>query len=117
MSLTTKASSPWHTGVVLKENDGAPTTSTDSTEGREVPQVLFALMASAYVPRVSNDKGGSAKLREGPLHPRPDAVTLSFARVAPEGSIRVYDSVVAAGPAEFVDMEALNRSPAHKTEL
>jgi hypothetical protein len=51
------------------------------------------------------------------LHPKPDAETLSASNVAPVGPTKVKDKVVDSGPTEPVDMEALNKSPAHKTAL
>ncbi len=51
------------------------------------------------------------------MHPQPDSETLSKSNVAPFGSVKVYDKVVDSGPTELVDMEALNKSPAHKTAL
>ena len=61
--------------------------------------------------------GERAKLKDGPLHPKPDDETSPLSNVAPIGSIKVYDKVVDSGPTELVDMEALNKSPAHSTAL
>ena len=61
--------------------------------------------------------GDRPKLKEGPLHPKPDAETSSLSNVAPVGPTKVYDKVVVSGPAEPVDMEALNKSPAHNTAV
>ena len=51
------------------------------------------------------------------MHPKPDAETLSVSNVAPVGPTKVYDKVVDSGPTELVDMEALNKSPAHNTAV
>ena len=82
-----------------------------------MPQTFTALTASTCSPRSSRAMGNRPKLKEGPLHPKPDAETLSASNVAPVGSIKVKDKVVDSGPTELVDMEALRTSPAHKTAL
>ena len=61
--------------------------------------------------------GDRPKLKEGPLQPKPEAETSSLSKVAPVGPTKVYDKVVDSGPSEPVDMEALNKSPAHNTAL